>query len=82
HAILKLVFQGTSLAAASGLDRRADEELARMARDFAAERRAAGRPVPDDLDRLTAARTTNAQPADTRPTVTATTDTRLSTTKE
>jgi hypothetical protein len=87
HAILKLVFQGTSLAAASGLDRRADDELARMARDFAAERRAAGRPVPDDLDRLTAtrptnARPTNARPADTRPTVTATTDTRLSTTKE
>ena len=82
HAILKLVFQGTSLAAASDLERRADEELARMARDFAAERRAAGRPVPDDLDRLTAARPTNAQPADTRPTVTATTDTRLSTTKE
>lgn len=82
HAILKLVFQGTSLAAASDLERRADEELARMARDFAAERRAAGRSVPDDLDRLTATRPTNARQADARPTVTATTDTRLSTTKE
>jgi hypothetical protein len=53
HAILKLVFQGVSLAAASGLAARADDELDRMARDFAAERRAAGRPVPTDLDRLT-----------------------------
>ncbi|MFI2366756.1 EboA domain-containing protein [Promicromonospora sp. NPDC019610] len=87
HAILKLVFQGTSLAAASGLDRRADDELARMARDFAAERQAAGRSVPADLDRLTAARPagtrpTKARPTKARPTVTATTDTRLSTTKE
>lgn len=53
HAILKLVFQGVSLAAASDLEARADAELDRMARDFAAERRAAGRPVPTDLDRLT-----------------------------
>ncbi|MEV0953391.1 EboA domain-containing protein [Promicromonospora sp. NPDC050249] len=53
HAILKLVFQGVSLAAASGLAARADDELDRMARDFAAERQAAGRPVPPDLDRLT-----------------------------
>jgi hypothetical protein len=53
HAVLKLVFQGVSLAAASGLAARADDELDRMARDFAAERRAAGRPVPTDLDRLT-----------------------------
>ncbi|MEU4388684.1 EboA domain-containing protein [Promicromonospora sp. NPDC023805] len=53
HAVLKLVFQGVSLAAASGLETRADAELDRMARDFAAERRAAGRPVPTDLDRLT-----------------------------
>jgi hypothetical protein len=53
HAILKLVFQGVSLDAASGLQDRADDELDRMARDFAAERQAAGRPVPTDLDRLT-----------------------------
>jgi hypothetical protein len=56
HAILKLVFQGVSLDAVSGLDARADDELDRMARDFAAERRAAGRPVPTDLDRLTTTR--------------------------
>jgi hypothetical protein len=54
HAVLKLVFQGVSLEAVSGLATRADAELDRMARDFAAERRAAGRPVPTDLDRLTA----------------------------
>ncbi|MGI5187761.1 EboA domain-containing protein [Promicromonospora sp. CA-289599] len=54
HAVLKLVFQGVSLEAASGLAARADDELDRMARDFAAERRAAGREVPTDLDRLTA----------------------------
>ncbi|WP_454859410.1 EboA domain-containing protein [Promicromonospora soli] len=56
HAILKLVFQGVSLDAVSGLDARTDDELDRMARDFAAERRAAGRPVPADLDRLTTTR--------------------------
>lgn len=60
HAVLKLVFQGVSLTAASGLAARADDELGRMARDFAAERRAAGREVPTDLDRLTA------RPATTR----------------
>lgn len=53
HAVLKLVFQGVSLDAVSDLEARADDELDRMARDFAAERRAAGRPVPTDLDRLT-----------------------------
>jgi hypothetical protein len=53
HAILKLVFQEVSLEAASGLADRADDELDRMARDFAAERQAAGRPVPADLGLLT-----------------------------
>jgi len=53
HAVVKLVFQGTSLDAVAGLDERADAELARMARDLAAERRAAGRAVPEDLARLT-----------------------------
>lgn len=56
HAILKLVFQGVSLDAVHGLEARADAELERMACDFAAERRAAGRPVPADLDRLTGSR--------------------------
>ncbi|MFD4993140.1 EboA domain-containing protein [Cellulosimicrobium cellulans] len=52
HAVLKLVFMGVSLDAVAGLDDRGDDELARMARDFAAERRAAGRVVPDDVARL------------------------------
>ena len=51
-----------SLEAVSGLAARADDELDRMARDFAAERRAAGRPVPTDLDRLTPARSDVAHP--------------------
>ncbi|MDK1361902.1 EboA domain-containing protein [Arthrobacter sp. zg-Y1219] len=49
HAVLKLVFMGVSLAAVTDLNDRADAELARMAADFAAERQAAGRPVPDDV---------------------------------
>ncbi|VTR78573.1 EboA domain-containing protein [Cellulomonas hominis] len=56
HAVVKLVFQQTSLDAVAGLDRRADAELARMATDLAAERRAAGRPVPDDLARIATVR--------------------------
>lgn len=52
HAVVKLVFQQVSLDAVTDLDRRADAELARMAGDLAAERRAAGRPVPDDLARI------------------------------
>ncbi|WP_200807423.1 EboA domain-containing protein [Demequina sp. NBRC 110053] len=56
HAVLKLVFMGISLDAVWGLDARRDDELARMARDFAAERRAAGRPVPADISRLTSER--------------------------
>lgn len=68
HAVVKLVFQGTSLDAVAALDDRADAELARMARDLATERRAAGRAVPDDLARLTAAapdRTTATRPTRT-----------------
>lgn len=52
HAVVKLVFQQVSLDAVADLDRRADAELARMAHDLAAERRAAGRSVPDDLARI------------------------------
>ncbi|QDY81364.1 sugar phosphate isomerase [Streptomyces qinzhouensis] len=51
HAVLKCLFTGVPLAAVDGLDRRArgDAELARMLTDYAAERTAAGRPVPPDL---------------------------------
>jgi len=58
HAVLKLVFMGVSLAAVADLGSRADPELARMATDFAAERRAAGRVVPPDVDRLIPTTTT------------------------
>lgn len=54
HGVLKLVFMGVSLDAVSDLEHRRDDEVARMATDFAAERRAAGRTVPADIDRLTA----------------------------
>ncbi|MGC4941849.1 EboA domain-containing protein [Kribbella sp. DT2] len=49
QAVLKCVFAGVPLAAVDGLPERADDELRRMMADFAAERRAAGRSVPQDL---------------------------------
>jgi hypothetical protein len=49
HAVLKCVFLGIPLSAVSGLDRRADPELAGMLADFARERVAAGRDVPADV---------------------------------
>ncbi|MFE3598580.1 EboA domain-containing protein [Streptomyces sp. NPDC059142] len=53
HAVLKCLFTGVPLDTVAGLAERAhgDAELARMLRDFAAERTAAGRPVPADLHR-------------------------------
>ena len=48
QAVLKVIFMGIPVAQVSGLDRRSDAELARMLRDFAAEREAAGRVVPPD----------------------------------
>ncbi|MFF5207785.1 EboA domain-containing protein [Streptosporangium sp. NPDC000396] len=53
QGVLKCVFMSIPLASVTGLDRRFDAELARMLADHAAERRAAGRPVPQDvLERL------------------------------
>lgn len=56
HAVLKCLFTGVPVAAVADLDRRAqaDTELARMLGDYAAERTAAGRPVPEDLPRVLA----------------------------
>ncbi|SER80879.1 EboA domain-containing protein [Streptomyces qinglanensis] len=53
HGVLKCLFTGVPLAALAGLAHRAsgDEELARMLEDYAHERTAAGRSVPEDLDR-------------------------------
>ncbi|WAZ25218.1 EboA domain-containing protein [Streptomyces cinnabarinus] len=56
HAVLKCLFTGVSVGAVADLERRAraDAELARMLGDYAAERTAAGRPVPEDLHRVLA----------------------------
>jgi len=47
--VMKSLFNGVRLERIVGLAARANAELARMANDFAAERRAAGRPVPADI---------------------------------
>lgn len=54
HAVLKCLFTGVPVDTVADLDRRAhrDSELARMLGDYAAERTAAGRPVPEDLYRV------------------------------
>ncbi|WP_426367170.1 EboA domain-containing protein [Streptomyces sp. E-08] len=56
HAILKCLFTGVPVTAVAGLAERAagDTELARMLADHAAERTAAGRPLPADLSRVLA----------------------------
>ncbi|MEV7796753.1 EboA domain-containing protein [Streptomyces sp. NPDC087512] len=56
HAVLKCLFTGVPVDQVTDLDRRAagDAELARMLADYAAERTAAGRPVPEDLHRVLA----------------------------
>jgi hypothetical protein len=50
--VLKAIFIEVPVARIEGLERRNGPELARMARDYASERRAAGRPVPSDVDRV------------------------------
>ncbi|RFU83791.1 sugar phosphate isomerase [Streptomyces triticagri] len=54
HAVLKCLFTGVPVDSVAGLGRRAagDRELARMLHDYASERTAAGRTVPDDLHRV------------------------------
>ncbi|WP_405905757.1 EboA domain-containing protein [Streptomyces sp. NBC_00828] len=54
HAVLKCLFTGVPVDAVAELPRRAhaDAELARMLADYADERTAAGRPVPEDLHRV------------------------------
>lgn len=49
HMILKALFVDSSLRPILGLEARANAELARILVDYAKERMAAGRPVPDDL---------------------------------
>ncbi|WP_437591043.1 EboA domain-containing protein [Sorangium sp. So ce1000] len=50
--VLKAMFMGVALARIVGLDGRRSSELARMAEDFASERRAAGRSIPADIGLL------------------------------
>ncbi|TCZ54241.1 hypothetical protein EXY23_23700 [Roseicella aquatilis] len=47
--VVKALFIGSTLAPIQGLDRRANQALARMLCDYARERRAAGRPVSPEL---------------------------------
>ncbi|MFF4143365.1 EboA domain-containing protein [Streptomyces sp. NPDC001698] len=56
HAVLKCLFTGVPVDSVADLGRRArgDAELARMLGDYAAERTAAGRQVPEDLHRVLA----------------------------
>ena len=49
QVVLKALFNGVRLERIVGLSRRANAELARMASDYAAERRAARRSVPVDI---------------------------------
>jgi hypothetical protein len=58
--VMKLVFMGVPLREVPGLPTRVDAELARMATDYISERRAAGRSVPADVERLLTANTTEA----------------------
>src|SRR5690606_23174701 len=49
QALLKSLFVGAPLHRIRGVDARLDGEIARMALDYADERRSAGRPVPPEL---------------------------------
>lgn len=53
--VLKAFFTGVQVKRIRGLAARRTPELARMARAYASERRAAGRSVPDDLELATGA---------------------------
>jgi len=50
--VLKCLFTGASLGRVVGLAERTTPELARMAKAYASERRAAGRSVPEDVARI------------------------------
>lgn len=54
--VLKAIFLGVAAGRIIGLARRVDAELVRMLDDYAAERRAAGRSVPDDIALVTGTR--------------------------
>jgi hypothetical protein len=56
--VLKALFTGVALARILGLEGRVTSELSRMAADYASERRAAGRSVPQDIGMVTEGRRT------------------------
>jgi hypothetical protein len=47
--VLKALFNGVALKRVAGLRDRLNPDLTRMAQDYAAERRAAGRSIPEDI---------------------------------
>ena len=49
QVVLKAIFVGLPVARIVGVQERVNPELVRMVRDYAAERRAAGRTVPEDV---------------------------------
>jgi len=49
QVVLKALFNRVALSRIVGLDERRNPELSRMASDYADERRAAGRSIPDDI---------------------------------
>jgi hypothetical protein len=51
--VLKALFTGAPLARVHGLEARTTGELVRMVEAYASERRAAGRPVPGDVELVT-----------------------------
>jgi hypothetical protein len=52
QAVMKSIFLEVSIRRIEGLEPRITPELSRMAGDYASERRAAGRPVPEDATYL------------------------------
>lgn len=52
QVVLKAIFVGLPVDRIVGIAGRVNAELVRMVRDYAAERRAAGRTVPDDVGRI------------------------------
>jgi hypothetical protein len=50
HMVLKALFLGVPLARVAGLASRTTAELVRMVDAYASERRAAGRPIPTDVE--------------------------------
>ncbi|GAA5145544.1 EboA domain-containing protein [Nocardioides marinquilinus] len=66
QAVLKCLFVGVPVDLVHGLDARVDDRLLTMIASYADERRAAGREVPADAERLLATTDTTTQPGQER----------------